>query len=144
MNTARDIAREEILLDGLVDLVSLSAVNWKVRQQLPLASLSEIQNETLEVVRFLIEEGLFELGRRSGEDDGFVAWDEPPDVSMQRVYDAYVTHHDDELGWAYRFWLKLTPKGEQLVLSTEKGRHVAQAVEEELREIRAFRDGGRD
>ncbi|WP_203801228.1 hypothetical protein [Mycobacterium heckeshornense] len=51
---------------------------------------------------------------------------------------------NDQLGWAYRFWLKLTPKGEQLALSTENGRHVAQAVEEELREIRAFRDGGRD
>jgi hypothetical protein len=102
-----------------------------------------VQNAALELIGSLVGEGLFEPGYRSDEDDRFVASDEPLDESMRKIYDAYVTHNDDGLRRAYHFWLNLTDKGSQLVLSTEKGRRIAQAVEEELREIWEIKNLGR-
>ncbi|GAB7143541.1 hypothetical protein [Mycobacterium riyadhense] len=133
MNTARERARDEVLTDGLIDWVSLSRVNWQVIQHYPTAHLSEVQNETLELVRSMAAEGLIELGEMSNDDGRFVAWDEPLERSMQRIYEAYVTHHDNRLGWVHRYWLNLTDKGRQLILSTEEGQRVARAEKERLR-----------
>jgi hypothetical protein len=136
MTTARDKAREEVLLDGFVDWINFNQVHSQVAQHYRSASLSEVQNETLGLIRSLVSEGLFELGDRSGQDGRFTAWDEPLDVSMQRIFDAYVTHFDNRPGWVWCCWLNESDKGQQLVLSTDKGRQLAREVDERLREIR--------
>jgi len=137
MDSARENAREEVPTDGLVDWANLSAINWQVRQQFPSASLSDVQNATLELVRSLVAEGLFELGDLSSEDGRFAAWDEPLEISMPKLYDAYVTHYSDAIGWPHRYWLSLTDRGKDFILSTEKGKQVAQA---ELARQRAIKD----
>lgn len=133
MSHAREKVREELLTDGLVDLVDLSLINWRVLQQNRSASVSEVQHETLEVIRSMVSDGLFQLGYR-GEGGRFVAWDEALDQSMNAIYDAYVTHHDDRPGWVWFAWLNLTDKGKEVALSTEYGRQVAEDVEQRLRE----------
>jgi len=136
MTIARDNAREEILLDGFVDFVSFNQVHRHVMRQHPAATVSNVQAETLEMIRSIVTEGLFELGDRSGENGRFAAWEEPLEVSMQKLYDAYVTHFNNRPGWVWCCWLNETDKGERLVLSTEKGKKLAQEVDERLREAR--------
>ncbi|WP_204806859.1 hypothetical protein [Mycobacterium riyadhense] len=127
MNTARDKAREEILLDGLVDSVNLAAVDWHVRQQNPSASDSDIRNETLETIRSLASDGLVETGYRA-EDGHFVP--ESLDRSMQELHDSYMTHYEEPGEWMWSCWLKLTEVGNQFALSTEKGKQIARHEEE--------------
>ncbi|MCV7077953.1 hypothetical protein [Mycobacterium szulgai] len=136
MTIARDNAREEILLDGFVDFVSFNQVHRHVMRQHPSATVSDVQAETLEMIRSIVTEGLFELGDRAGENGCFAAWEEPLEVSMQKLYDAYVTHFNNRPGWVWCCWLNETDKGERLVLSTERGKQLAQEVDERLREAR--------
>jgi hypothetical protein len=134
MNSAQTKALHEILYDGLVDSISLSDVNWSVKQQNPSLTLPEWQNETLNMVRFLLSDGLMKVGDR-GEGGRFEAWDEPLDEVMQKISDTLVTHYDDRR-WPYCCWFKLTDKGRQLAISTEEGRRIARDVEEKLAERR--------
>ena len=62
MSDARDEVRNGLLLDGLGKPVDLNAVDWHVRHRNPSASPSEIQNETLEIIRAVVSDGLFRLG----------------------------------------------------------------------------------
>jgi hypothetical protein len=143
MNTAREKVRNELLCDGLIDWVSLSEVNSRVLKHNPTASPSAVQKETMAVIHSLVSEGLFELGSRSDDDDRFVASDEPLETSMQRIYDAYVKHNDQRLGWVYRFWFNLSDKGKSVALSSEKGRQIAREEEERVRALRKINDAGR-
>jgi hypothetical protein len=101
----------------------------------PGASLATVQNETIEIIKSLVSEGLFELGYRSDEDDRFVASDEPLDTSMQKIHDAYVKHNDQRLGWVYRFWLNLSDSGKDLALASDKGKQIAREEEERVRAL---------
>jgi hypothetical protein len=62
MSDARDEIRNGLLLDGLGKPLDLNAVDRHVRHRNPSASPSEVQNETLEVIRTLVNDGLFTLG----------------------------------------------------------------------------------
>ena len=68
----------------------------------------EVQNETLELIRPLVSDGMMEVGYL-GEEGQFVP--EPRDQSLREIYDAYVIHYQDRPGWAFSFWLNLTEKG---------------------------------
>jgi hypothetical protein len=133
MSTAREKVCEEILLDGLVDSVNLAGVHSHVKQQYPSASVQELLDETLKSIRSLVNDGLMEVGYLGGNSQ-FVP--EPPDQWMREIYNAYITHHQDRLGWAFSFWLNLTAKGRQAALSTERGKKIARHEEERKAAIR--------
>ncbi|MCV7198629.1 hypothetical protein [Mycobacterium angelicum] len=127
MNTAREIAREEILLDGMIDAVHMAVVDWHVKQQHPSASDAEIQNETLETIRSLVGDGLVKTGYR-GEDGNFVP--ESLEQSMQELRESYVAHYDEPGEWMWSCWLELTEKGKQFAVSTAKGHQLARRENE--------------
>jgi hypothetical protein len=120
MSTARDGVRNGLLLDALGKPVDLNAVDWHVRQRNPSASRSEVQNETLEVIRALVSDGLFALGAVGEKDGRFVAWNQPLDHSVHKISHAYVKHYDDPEKWMFSVWMLLTAKGEQLARSLEE------------------------
>lgn len=118
-------ARESILVHGLIDWVDLARVHSDILQENPSAPLSDVQKKTLETIRSLVSEGLFELGDLSGEGGRFVAWDTPLDESMKELYNVYVTHFDDRLTWTIYCWLNLTDKGEQIARLLAKDKPVS-------------------
>jgi hypothetical protein len=52
---------------------------------------------------------------------------------MTRIREVYVGRYDDTIKWAYRFWFELTDKGTEAATATERGREIAQNVEEDMR-----------
>ncbi len=56
MSTAREKVQVGVGLDAIGKPVDLNLVDWHVRQQNPSASPSEVQNETLEIIRSLVSE----------------------------------------------------------------------------------------
>ncbi|MGH3676821.1 MAG: hypothetical protein ACRDU5_14010 [Mycobacterium sp.] len=115
-NTAREKLREELLTDGLEDSLPLAHVESRVVRQHPSAPLTEHQNLTLETIRSLVSDELFELGNPL-ESGRFRAWDTPLDESIKWISDAYVDHYDDAPGWVFCCWLNLTDRGRQIALA---------------------------
>jgi hypothetical protein len=120
MSTAREQILNGLLLEGLGKPVDLNAVDWHVRHRNPSASPSEVQNETLEVIRAVVSEGLFTLGAVGEKDERFVAWNKSLDHSIHKISHAYVKHYDDPERWMFSAWLSLTAKGELLAGSLEE------------------------
>jgi hypothetical protein len=121
MNTALEKARAELLTDGLADYVDLGAVDSQVTRHNPSATVSEVQRQTLEMIRSLVTDGLFELGDLSGQGGSLVAWSEPLDESIQKISDVYVAHYDDPPAWVFSVWMELTDKGERVARALEEG-----------------------
>ena len=129
MSTAREKVRHGLMLDALADPLDLNAVDWHVRQQNPSASTSEVQDETLEVIRSLVSDGLFRLGHSvmlgphpggvATEGEHFIPWDHPLDHSIHKISHVYVKHYEDPERWMYSAYLQLTDKGEQFAQSLE-------------------------
>jgi hypothetical protein len=94
-------ARENILAHGLIDWASLAHVHSDVLQVNRTASPSEVQQKTLDTIRSLVSEGLFELGDLSGE-------------GGRLIYDLCVKHFDNNSLWILKCWLNLTKKGGQV------------------------------
>jgi hypothetical protein len=117
MTTSEKI-RENLLVKGLGRPVALNAVDWKIKHDNPSASTSEVQDETLEVIRTLVDEGLFKLG--NVHKHRFVSSKRSLDRSMHRISRRYVEHYERPEGWMFSAWMKLTTKGEQLALSLEQ------------------------
>ena len=113
--------RNGLLLDALGRPVDLNAVDWHVRQRNPSASPSEVQNETLDVIRALVGEGLFSLGSVGEKDKRFVA-SEPAarPFDPQDLPRLCQTLHDDPERWMFSAWMLLTEEGEQLARSLEE------------------------
>jgi hypothetical protein len=130
MSDAREKVRHGLLLDALGDPVDLNSIDWHVRQQNPSATPSEVQNETLEVIRSLVSDGLFRLGGEvvlgehpggvATEGERFVGWNQSLDHSLRKISHAYVRHYDDPEKWMYSAFMELTDKGEQLARSLEQ------------------------
>jgi hypothetical protein len=88
------------------------------------------QNETLEVIRSLVSDGLFRLGGAAvlgehlggvaTEGERFVPWNQPLDHSMHKISRVYVRHYDDPERWMYSAFMELTDNGEQLARSLER------------------------
>jgi hypothetical protein len=123
MSSAHENVRHGLLVDSLGGPADLNAVDWHVRQHNPSASPSEVQSETLEVIRALVSEGLFTLGGMSGQKehapDRFDPWHHTLEHSIRHISHAYVKHYDDPERWMYSAWLRLTEKGRQLARSIE-------------------------
>jgi hypothetical protein len=62
--TTTEIIRDNLLFKGLGRPVALNAIDWKIKQQNPSASDAQVQKETLETIRTLVDDGLFRLGDR--------------------------------------------------------------------------------
>jgi hypothetical protein len=108
------------LLEALDKPIDLNAVDWHVRHRNPSASPSEVQNETLELIRAVVGESLFRLGSVSEKSDRFFAWRRSLDHSMHKISHVYVKHYDDPQRWMFSAWLALTPKGEELAECLEQ------------------------
>jgi hypothetical protein len=116
--TTTEIIRDNLLLKGLARPVALNAIDWKIKQQNPSASDAQVQQETLETIRTLVDDGLFRLG--DVNKFRFVASKRPLDRSIHKISDRYVGHYDDPRRWMFSAWMKLTDKGQQLALSLEE------------------------
>lgn len=70
-----------------------------------------MQNETLEVIRSLVSDGLFRLGKETvlgehlggvaTEGERFVAWNQSLDHALHKISHVYVKHYDDPEKWMY-------------------------------------------
>ena len=119
MTTVRERIGINLARDAIDKPVDLNGVDWHVRQQNPSASPSEVQNETLELIRFLVSGGYFTLASMS--DDGrFKPWKGSLDHSMDKISHVYVKHYDDPQKWMYAAWMQLTDKGNELARAREK------------------------
>jgi hypothetical protein len=120
MSTAREKVQIGLGPDAIGKPVDLNAVDWHVRQQNPSASESEVQNETLEVIRSLVSEEWFRLGAMSKKTGRFVAWKRSLDHSMEKISHVYVRHYDEPKRWMFAASLELTDKGEQFARAREE------------------------
>lgn len=112
-------ARRYVLDRGLIDWVELERIDWAVRQDYPEAQLSEVQRHTLELIESLVHDGPFEIGDLSGEGGRFVKWEMSLDGSLRRIYDMYVTDHQNENVWPWACWLSITRQGLRVALGVE-------------------------
>jgi hypothetical protein len=110
--------RENLLLKGLRKPVALNAVDWKIKHDKPSAPASEIQDETLEVIRTLVDDGLVKLG--AVHHNRFISSKRSLDRSMHRISHRYVDHYDDPERWMFSAWMKLTSKGQRLAQALEQ------------------------
>ncbi|MBV8180583.1 MAG: hypothetical protein JO045_17640 [Mycobacterium sp.] len=73
-----------------------------------------MQNETLELIRAVVSDGLFRLGTLGERGDRFVALKRSLDHSIHKISHVYVKHYDDPERWMFSAWLSLTAKGREL------------------------------
>jgi hypothetical protein len=101
----RDEVKELLLLEGLQDFVAL----WEVHEgfagtdpaQAP--PLNQVQDLTLNLIRDLVNDGLFVLGIPARkEPSGFEMWDLPIGAAIAEIEDAYVKHFADWRAWSHR------------------------------------------
>jgi hypothetical protein len=110
--------REGLLVKGLGRPVSLNAVDWKIKHDNPSASAAEVQDDTLEVIRTLADDGLVKLG--SVRRHRFVASKRPVNRTMRRISRRYVDHYDDPKTWMFSAWMTLTNEGQRQALTLEQ------------------------
>jgi hypothetical protein len=101
--TEHDWVKVGLLIEGLQDWISLSNVHSSFLPETGAPRpLHEVQQLTLNMIRELVSEGLFELGSAAGTNRNprLAPWDLLLDAAMAKIEDAYVTHFDDpmELG----------------------------------------------
>ena len=84
-----------------------------------------MQSATLNLIRTLVEEGLFKVGDLSGDGGRFLAWDSAIDDAIAQIRHAYVTNFEDQNRWPWMCWLDLT----------DAGIAVAQAVESRCQQL---------
>ena len=119
-------ASEEVLLWGLVDWVELDRIHRFVAQESPGKLLSVVQTRTLDLIRSLVTDGLFELGDLATPNHRFAAWDAPLDESLHRIRDLYVNQYDDGGAWWFYCWLDATEKGLKAAEAIEANRNSAE------------------
>lgn len=124
-------AREKVLVEGQHDWVKLWEVHRHVAEENLSASLADVQQKTLELVRTLIDEGEVETGELRDHGARFEPWDIPAQESVQRISAEYVDRFNDRAGWPSTLWLRVTDKGKNL------GRSYEPAYRRWLEELRA-------
>jgi hypothetical protein len=124
-------AREKILVEGQHDWVKLWEVHRHIAEENLSASLADVQQKTLELVRMLIDEGVAEAGDLRDHGARFEPWDVPAQESIQRISAEYVDRFNDRVGWPSTLWLRITDKGKEL------GRTYEPAYRQWLEELRA-------
>ena len=132
-------AREKVLVEGQHDWIKLWEVHRHVAEENLSASLPEVQQNTLELVRSLVTEGVAEIGDLREHGARFEPWDSPLDESIQRLSAEYVDRFDDRTGWPWTLWLRITDKGKELGRSYQpKYQQWAQELCEQDREDEAL------
>ncbi|MEU9809255.1 hypothetical protein [Mycobacterium sp. NPDC050853] len=112
MSYAHDSAHAKILMEGLGGGVCLLAVHWHVQESNRQAYLPRIRATTLNTIRSLIRDGLFELGTMAPHAQGFVPTDDP-EAALRHIYADYIDNFD-VFGWQYHWWLIITAYGRQM------------------------------
>lgn len=114
-----DDVKEGLLIEGLQDWIYLSWMHagFELNNHTRIRSVAEAQQLTLQMIRELVDEGLFILGEPDKKaPSGFKAWDVPLDEAMAVIEDKYVTNFEDRWNWVTCAWLALTEKGKALAL----------------------------
>jgi hypothetical protein len=104
--------RADLLTSGLTDVVPMIEVETVILNFKLAETLSDRQNLALKTIRSLLEDGLMEIGELPGPNEKFPAWNLSIDEAMERLYDLYVAHYDEEKLWEFRIWLHLTEAGQ--------------------------------
>lgn len=127
---AREQVRRGLLLDALEDPVNLNSVDWHVRQHNPSAPTADVQRETLDVIRSLVNDGLCRLGGEvvigqhahgvASQGEQFVAWRDSLNKAMHKISKIYLKHYDDPGRWMYAVALGLTEKGHDMAQTIER------------------------
>lgn len=112
-------AREKIIVEGEHDWVKLHRIHKCVVFENLSASLSEVQQKTLELVRSMAEEGVISLGELKDHGARFMRWDIPIDEGIQRLAAEYIDRFDDRTGWPWTLWVAVTDKGKRLAHTYE-------------------------
>jgi|MDSW01.3.fsa_nt_gb hypothetical protein len=106
-------------MHGLVDWVALDRIHSDVGQSNPRATLPQIREDTLDLVRSLVEPRLFELGEVT-DTEVFSPWTESLDQAMEKLRHTYVENFAAEEVWPWCCRLNLTPEGERRAQSTQQ------------------------
>lgn len=116
-----DEVKEGLILEGLMDLISLGWVHGRFfgpdSAQAPPPD--HVQTMTLRMIRELVTEGLFVLGvpnTTKADPAGFTEWDLPIDEAIAKIKKTYIGNYDDRWSWDSMVWLNHTKKGEELAL----------------------------
>jgi hypothetical protein len=116
-----DDVKEGLILEGLMDLISLGWVHGEFfgpdSTQAPPPA--HIQKMTLRMIRELVSEALFVLGipkPSKADPAGFDEWDVPLDEAMAKIEKTYIDNYDDRHSWDSMVWMTHTAKGEKLAL----------------------------
>jgi hypothetical protein len=119
---ARDTLRGDILAVGVDDFVSMADVQGFIDDGGLADSAAERKRLVVDTVRSLLDDGLVEVGViPSPSSPGFKTWPGSVDEVMMRFTDRFVGHHDDRQEWAYKIWLNLTAKGQQVSADSVDG-----------------------
>lgn len=124
MNTSEHIspAVEGVLLAGLDDWTGVWMVVGEVRHTLGITEEAEIRSTTLQIIRFLLSEGLMAIGDLRGPDE-FVPWYTGTEESVARLEREWI-ELGAEPGVGDLGWLALAPAGEtaaQRITETSEG-----------------------
>jgi hypothetical protein len=114
-----DDVKEGLLIEGLRDWIRLGEIHQEFLfdDDTPKRPVAEAQELTLNMIRELVDEGLFDVGEIvRNTNDGFEAWNLSLDKAMAEIEDKYVANFDDRWGWTACAWLQLTDKGRALAL----------------------------
>lgn len=123
MNSRRNTARQEIMLDALrEDYVPLADIHRHVEELRSEESARRLQRETIATLQSLVNDGLAETGYPiNGGSDFHV---EPFAETMQELQRAYVDSYEEPMEWMRSVWLRLTESGRQHILRTGQGQQV--------------------
>jgi hypothetical protein len=119
---AQETLRRDILAVGGDDFVSMADVQGFVDDGGLAESAHERQRLVVDTIRSLLVDGLVEVGGiPSPSSPGFKTWPGTVDEVMRRFTDRFVGHYDDRREWAYKIWLNLTAKGQQVSADSVDG-----------------------
>ena len=105
-------ARDEVLFRAQFRLIGLWSVHNRVSREQPDRSPPAVQQETFELVRSLVDEGLVVIGDRT--EQGFVAWTLPVGDGLERIREQFAAElAGEEPGNFDQPWLQLTDAGRQ-------------------------------
>ena len=105
-------ARDEVLFRAQFRLIGLWSVHNRVSREQPDRSPPAVQQETFELVRSLVDEGLVVIGDRT--EQGSIAWTLPVGDGLERIHEQFLAElAGEEPGNFDQPWLQLTDAGRQ-------------------------------
>lgn len=108
---------DRVVMAGLDDWLSLSAIHSRVAESYPSRPLTETQSVTLETIHMLVRQELAQLGQLSELTGRFRAYEMPIGECLKDLENAYIAYFYDASAWAWWCWLQLAEKGETVARS---------------------------